>query len=259
MTMKTKILVATQKKYETPYFGLYLPIQVGAEGNECIGYVRDNSGYNISYLNGNFCELTGAYWAWKNLKCEYVGLVHYRRYFKGGFRFGVNGRNKRILSEEELDGMLKYTDILLPKKRNYYIETLYSHYAHTTYAEPLDEAGRIIAEFYPAYSEEFEKLKTRRSAHMFNMFVMKKDVCDGYCAWLFDILFKIKERVDESAFDSFHARYLGRVSELLLDVYLNTNGLSYKEIGVTYTENVNWIKKIYYFLRSKFAQKKYHA
>ena len=28
----------------------------------------------------NYCELTGIYWAWKNLDADYIGLVHYRRY-----------------------------------------------------------------------------------------------------------------------------------------------------------------------------------
>ena len=252
-----RILVAAHKKYGAPSSKLYLPIQVGADGKECIGFVRDDSGYNISDLNGSFCELTAAYWAWKNLDCEYIGLVHYRRYFRGGEKFGVIGKNKRILSGLELDELLKESDIILPKKRNYFIETLYSHYAHTMYVEPLDEAGRIIAEFYPTYSAEFEKLKERKTAHMFNMFVMKKEIFDGYCDWLFDILFKLKDRVDASCYDSFHARFLGRVSELLLDVYINTNGLKYSEVGVTNAESVNWIKKGYNFLRSKFANKKY--
>ena len=126
-----RILVAAHKKYGAPSSKLYLPIQVGADGKECIGFVRDDSGYNISDLNGSFCELTAAYWAWKNLDCEYIGLVHYRRYFKGGEKFGVIGKNKRILSGLELDELLKESDIILPKKRNYFIETLYSHYAHT--------------------------------------------------------------------------------------------------------------------------------
>ena len=36
----------------------------------------------------------------------------------------------------------------MPKKRNYYIETLYSHYEHTMFVEPLDITGEIIKEKY---------------------------------------------------------------------------------------------------------------
>ena len=104
---------------------------------------------------------------------------------------------------------------------------------------------------------EFDKLKTRRSAHMFNMFIMKKDKLDEYCTWLFDILFELEKRVDNSKYDSFHARFYGRVSELLLDVWLNTKGYSYKEVKVISMEKVNWWKKGTSFLKAKFLGKKY--
>ena len=34
--------------------------------------------------------------------------------------------------------------------------------------------------------EEFEKLHQRTSAHMFNMLIMKKEILNDYCNWLFD-------------------------------------------------------------------------
>lgn len=37
-----------------------------------MGYIGDNTGDNISLRNPNYCELTGLYWAWKNLKCDYI-------------------------------------------------------------------------------------------------------------------------------------------------------------------------------------------
>lgn len=255
--MTNKILIATHRPYTMPTAQIYLPVQVGAYSKKSLGYTRDDSGDNISSLNDRFCELTALYWAWKNTDYDSVGLVHYRRYFAGCEKFNVGGKNKKILSESELENLLERTDIILPQKRHYYIETLYSHYAHTTYPEPLDEAGRIIAEFYPEYSKEFEKLKSRRSAHIFNMFIMKRDLADRYCEWLFDILFKLEQRTDAAAYDKFHARYIGRIGELLLDVWINTNGLKYKEVKVTYTEQVNWIKKGARFLRAKFGNKKY--
>lgn len=77
-----KIIIASHKKYKNSCEEMYIPIQVGAEGKEKIeGYIQDNTGENISSKNPYFCELTGLYWAWKNLDADYVGLVHYRRYF----------------------------------------------------------------------------------------------------------------------------------------------------------------------------------
>ena len=48
----------------------YLPVHVGAEGKDSIGYRPDNTGENISSKNPYFCELTGLYWAWKNLDAD---------------------------------------------------------------------------------------------------------------------------------------------------------------------------------------------
>lgn len=76
-----KIVVATHKKYRMPEDGCYLPLQVGKAGKEALGYQGDDTGDNISEKNPYYCELTGLYWAWKNLDAEYIGLVHYRRYF----------------------------------------------------------------------------------------------------------------------------------------------------------------------------------
>ena len=82
------IIVATHKKYRMPEDSMYLPLLVGAEGRTDadgrpvdFGYQKDNTGSNISSRNSTYSELTGLYWAWKNLSADYIGLVHYRRYF----------------------------------------------------------------------------------------------------------------------------------------------------------------------------------
>lgn len=81
MSKETKIIVATHKAYRMPTDKMYIPIQVGAIGKDSIGYQRDDTGDNISILNPFFCELTGLYWAWRNIDADYIGLVHYRRLF----------------------------------------------------------------------------------------------------------------------------------------------------------------------------------
>ena len=255
-----KVIVATHKKYQMPTDNMYLPLQVGAEGKEHIeNYIQDNSGENISKLNPYFCELTGLYWAWKNLNADYIGLVHYRRYFINTKRHykTENEKFKNVLTLEEANKILNKVDVILPKKRKYYIENLYDHYKHTMYIEPLDETRKIIEEKFPEYIDEFDKLHKRTSAHMFNMFIMKKEILEKYCKWLFDILFELEKRIDESKYDAFHSRFYGRVSELLLDVWIEKNGLIYKEIPIIDIQNINWWKKGTSFLKAKFAGKKY--
>lgn len=257
--MNVKVIVATHKKYQMPENDMYLPIHVGKEGKEGIGYVGDNTGENISNKNPYYCELTALYWAWKNLKADYIGLSHYRRHFTCNKRIPKQEEDKFgiLLNKEQVEKMLEKTDIILPKKRQYYIENLYDHYKHTMHVEPLDETRKIIQEQCPEYLEEFDKLYKRTSAHMFNMFIMKKEYLDKYCDWMFKILFELEKRIDPKQYDSFHARYLGRISELLLDVWINTNKLNYKEVKVIDMQNVNWLKKGISFLQAKFTNKKY--
>ena len=254
-----KILVATHKQYKMPNDNIYLPIQVGAEGKEKLEYQQDNEGENISSKNAYYCELTGLYWAWKNLNADYIGLSHYRRHFTCNKKIPKTEEEKFkiLLNNDQTEKILKDTDVILPKKRRYYIENLYDHYKHTMHIEPLDETRKIIEEQCPKYLAEFDKLHKRTSAHMFNMFIMKKEYLDNYCKWLFAILFELEKRIDPKQYDSFHARYPGRISELLLDVWINTNKLKYSEVKVIDMQNVNWIKKGTAFLKAKFTGKRY--
>lgn len=257
--MKIKVIVATHKKYVMPEDSMYLPIHVGRENKQDLGYIGDNTGDNISIKNPYYCELTGLYWAYKNLDADYIGLSHYRRHFSNSKRIPKKEEEKFkiLLNKEQAEKILKNTDIILPKARKYYIENLYDHYKHTMHIEPLDETRKIMEEQCPEYLVEFDKLHKRTSAHMFNMFIMKKEYFDKYCEWMFNILFELEKRIDPKQYDSFHARYLGRISELLLDIWINTNNLKYKEVKVIDMQNVNWLKKGTAFLKAKFAGKKY--
>ena len=249
-----KVLVATHKKYWMPNDDVYLPIHVGREGKEDLGYIGDNTGDNISLKNPNYCELTAVYWAWKNLKADYIGLVHYRRYFtKHNYR-NCERKREDILSKNDFEYILKNVDIIVADKRKYYIETIRSHYNHSYYAKDLDETEKIINELHPEYSRSFNKVMNRTWAHMFNMFVMKKNYFDGYCKWLFSILFELEKRIDISGYTVMEARVFGFISELLLDVWLDNKEIKYQEVNVSFMEKQNWLKKGGLFLKRKFLK-----
>ncbi len=253
--MDTKIIVAAHKPYWMPQDDMYLPLHVGHAGKDDIGFQGDDTGDNISEKNPNFCELTGLYWAWRNLDCDYIGLAHYRRHFA----VKINFRNKKdsVLTREQLMPLLEKYDAILPKVRNYYIETIYSHYKHTFDSEHLDITREIISEKYPEYLPYFDKVMKSTSAHMFNMFIMKKEFADKYCEWLFDILFELEKRIEVSGMSAFEARLFGRVSEMLLDVWINKNNIKYKNIKYIHMETIRWGKKIKGFLMAKFMNCKY--
>ena len=250
--MNIKIIIASHKQYWVPKDDVYLPLHVGKKGKKNIGLIGDDTGDNISGKNSNYCELTGLYWAWKNLEADYIGLVHYRRYFTHKDGHNNEDKKKYILQHNDWLNLLGKCDIIVPKKRKYYIETNYSHYAHAHNKFDLDKTRDVIKKSYPEYLDSFDQVMKQTSAHMFNMFVMKKDKFDVYCKWLFSILFELENRIDISSYNTAEARVFGYISELLLDVWLDKNNFTYKEVNVTFMEKQNWLKKGTKFLLRKF-------
>ncbi|MDD5973765.1 MAG: DUF4422 domain-containing protein [Spirochaetales bacterium] len=249
--MDIKIIVATHKDYWMPNDDVYVPIHVGAAlSSKKLDFIGDNTGDNISAKNKNYCELTGLYWFWKNISSDYIGLVHYRRYFVKN-NFNLKNKKEKILKRKDYETLLSNNEILLPKQRNYYIETNYSQYIHAHHKEDLDTTRQIITEIYPNYVSSFDKVMNSTKGHRFNMFVMKKDIFNNYCKWLFDILFELERRIDISNYSSYDARVFGFISERLLDVFIDYQGLKYKDIPYVYLEKQNWCKKIFNFIKRK--------
>lgn len=251
--MNIKIVVATHKRYWMPDDPIYLPVHVGAAGKENIGYQRDDEGENISEKNANYCELTGLYWAWKNLKADYIGLAHYRRHFSNGRLFGE--KKEKVIKQKKLEEKLKGIDILLPKPRNYWIETNYSQYAHAHHAIDLDLTKEILEEKYPEYIMAWDSSMKKTTGHRFNMFIMKKDKFEAYCIWLFDILFELEKRLDISTYNKNDSRVFGFVSERLLDVWIKTHHYQYINMPYVFMENQNWLIKGRNFVMRKLGKK----
>lgn len=254
--MDIKILIATHKNSRVPHGILYCPIQVGAALHEPLsiqGILQDDQGDSISRKNPNYCELTALYWGWKNLSADYLGIVHYRRYFAGSHWQG--DKWARIATQTDLEQVLLSRPVILPKKRRYWIETTYDQYVHAHHAQDLDKTREILARKYPEYLPAFDRVMKSTSGHRFNMFVMRRDLLDGYCSWLFDVLFTLEAELDISGYSANDARVFGFVSERLLDVWVETNRIDYQEMPYLFMEKQNWIKKGGAFLKRKFIGK----
>ena len=228
---------------------VYYPLHVGRALHPDFGFPGDNTGDNISAKNPNYCELTGLYWAWKNLNADYIGLVHYRRHFSNGNRF--RRKKDRVISSSELEPHLQQTQIILPKPRHYWIETNYSQYAHAHHAIDLDTTRAILSEKYPEYLPAYDSVMRRTYGHRFNMFIMRHDYLDAYCSWLFDILFALESRLDITNYSTNDARVFGFVGERLLDVWLEKNNYAYVESPYVFLENQHWVIKAFAFLSRK--------
>lgn len=250
--MEIKVVVAAHKPYRMPEDGVYVPLQVGASGKAPIrapggsaDFLRDDAGDCISGRNPNWCELTGLYWAWKNLDADVLGLVHYRRHFRGA---------RGIATGAELAALFDSgVEAVLPKKRNYFIETTYSQYVHAHHREDLDATREIVAERDPSGLACFDAAMRSTKGHRFNMFVMRRPLFDEYCAWLFGILFELEKRLDISGYSDYDARVFGFVAERLLDVWLAERRPRTAELPVLHLESQHWPTKIARFLKRRIV------
>ena len=84
---------------------LYVPVYCGAvykdKSKRNPDIIGDDTGDNISEKRRSFCEYTVQYWAWKNVKAEYYGLCHYRRYLSFADRY-FECNDRRVSNQANL-------------------------------------------------------------------------------------------------------------------------------------------------------------
>ena len=227
------IYIATHKKFNVPNLNGYCALQVGAEGKEKYGYLRDNIGNHISGKNANYCELTGLYWIWKNTDDSYKGLVHYRRYFG---RNNLSNKISDICSYEYLLNCLKSVDIVLPYVEYFKQNAKEEILLHCCTEEIFDKLRQIIETKYPDYIETYDRYFNENKASLFNMLFCKREIFDAYCEWLLSILFVLEKQVDLAKLNTYQQRLYGFLSERLLNVWVIKNKLVVKHLPVIHME-----------------------
>lgn len=245
MDMDLKIIVATHKKYWMPDDSAFLPIQLGAAyADEDLGYQRDDEGENISLKRPHFSELTALYWAWKNLKVDYLGLCQYRRYFAySEFESEQQGTQKDILSREDFENILQTYEIILPTWRSFGKLTVLQQYTDCHHVEDLKKTRNIISQLCPEYIMAFDNVMQMHGIHTCNMFVTRKSTADEYCAWLFPILFELERQVDFSDYDEYQQRVCGYMAERLFNVWLFKRDLKIYSTSIVLLGQSYWDDK----------------
>lgn len=213
----------------------YHYLMVGA--NRCSerkkDYLYDDKGDNISEKNPNYCELTGLYWIWKNVTDEYVGLVHYRRYFT---KHSLFSNSKYFYSDNELKRLLGENDILLPERMYVASPNMYDNYCLYHYQKDIDLLKALIEQKHSQYNHAFDIVFSRNYFNPGNMFYCKKEIIDQYCSWLFEVLKEYEKLVDISDYNKDQARIFGFIAERLFNVWVEYAGIKKKEIGWVQTD-----------------------
>lgn len=230
--MKIKIIVATHKPCWIPSAEYYLPLHVGREGKPDIGFVGDNTGDNISKKNASYCELTGMYWAWKNLRSvDIIGLCHYRRYFDLTSAKSIDNepyikKSIPIASNEIIEKILDKHDIIIGGY-SYLYESVWDNYAIGHSLSDIKVVEQVIGQITPEYRGAFNHVMKECNHYAgCNMLICKKKLFDDYCNWLFTILDAVEKKIDTSNYDSYQKRIFGFISERLMNVYIYHHSLS---------------------------------
>lgn len=195
----------------------------GALTDEKVAELNDATGDNISDKNGNYSELTGMYWIWKNAlrKLEdgsYCGLAHYRRMLE--------------LSEDDLLRLVDNDiDVVLPYPMPYEPNIEAHHLRYLSDSE-WNAVLQALDELQPEYAKAFKDILKQGYFYNYNVILAKKDVLDDYCSWLFPLLFRIEEINDPNK-EKEPNRYIGYVGETLETLYFmyNKNGLNVSHAG----------------------------
>ena len=251
--MDVKILILTHKPCWLPSDSIYYPLHVGRKNEAGFGLPRDNTGNNISSKNELWSELTGVYWGWKNLDCDYFGVVHYRRFFASTTKH--DAPEMRILNRSGAEQLLSISDIILPARRNYIVMTLSEHFNNYDFSRITDLTilKETIKAISPEYLSAYDVVMSRRWGHMCNMFLMRKELSDSFCTWAFSVLEEFEHKIDNS-----RRRIIGYVAEHLLDIWIEKNHYKYTEINTIALDKKNeFYRRVDFLFRILKFKKRY--
>ncbi len=202
------------------------------------GVYQDNVGENISSKNKSYCELTTQYWAWKNVKADYYGFCHYRRFFSFNPNklkkndWGIieySALNDKVmeelhLNEKDMRSYIENYDFLIAEgipTQKLLAKSVYDHYekAPELHIKDVKILLEIIKEKYPEISDTAEAFFKGKTFYPCNMFIMKRELFDEYSAMLFDILEEFENRVDMSLYSREGYRTTGHLGERMVGIF----------------------------------------
>ena len=259
--LNIKIIVCVHKPdfYDSDL--IYIPLHVGKSiSNYNMNIQVDNIGDNISERNRSYCELTGLYWAWKNLNLkndvDYIGLCHYRRYFnfRGSKHFIKSLSKEQYLRQRKKNMIgpkhLKNCDIILPKPITYPYN-LFLDYSFRHVSDDMRIVRDVIHLLTPEYDDAFDKIMfANNNLSCCNMFICNWNIFDEYCRWLFEILAALEKRIDIRHYNAVQSRIFGYIGERLLNVFVEHHKLRKKYYPIVMIDELDVNRSVFkYYCR----------
>lgn len=246
-----KIMVScrTDVVSEIPANPLYVPIRCGAalDGENLSGLPGDDTGENISEKKSNYSEFTVQYWVWKNLRADYVGLCHYRRFLS--FSGGDYPKNDLGLAEEpilsrrseekyglldavSMTGVIQGNDLVVMEPAA--VERMHppggavktvremwdAHDGMFFRKRALDMLLELVAEMRPAYLSAAEAYLGGALHYGYNCYVMKRELFEQLCDFQFPVLFELEKRLAADTPADHLPRTVGFMGEILYGIFV---------------------------------------
>ena len=235
-----KVYVVTHKKVELDNLpDGYEIIHAGhAQAKEKFGSLVDDAGDNISRLNLYLNEITALYWIWKHTRQDFVGFVHYRRFFT------ADGKN--FLSTADAKKILREHDIIVEGCEFGYIALRDWKIMLST--RPLAEyviavLRKYIAQRQPDYLATYDRVNDSFGVFCYEIFMTRREIFNAYCEWLFSFIIDATEEIlattDIAASDEARTyRAVSFVAEHLMTVWLIKNRLKIKTLPIIFLDDV---------------------
>lgn len=245
-TDDVSLFVMTHKKFDYKPLPNFEILQCGADLNESLYDLKDNTGDNISKLNKYYSECTGIYWVWKNVHTSIKGQMQYRRFFNRLDPYSV----KDILNNK--------ADIITIAPYIWHGYTVKEQFNSCLDINDLNLCKEIISRLYPDYMQSYENyIENGNTLFYSNIFITKADIYDDLCKFCFDVLFefdRITNYTDEQTsrehathtVEYLHTssnvrdqmRLQGHIFERLVTLYILHNRLRVYNCGApTFIEN----------------------
>lgn len=240
---------------------------------------------NISRFNGIYCEMTAMYWAWKNIHkiypdLEYIGLCHYRRYFYvknrsiySSIAFATQkiktiakvlcNKPCRITIHDPIcyipdvkSKILTESNALLPTAINGFdviatkpcklININVEDFFKIIGRNYIDLLTEIINEDYPKYKNYYYNVISGNRLYAANMIILKVDLLDEYCSFVFETLEKHIELSKKRGIcyapekEKCYSRVSGYLAEILTCTYLFycKDKFQFKAVNKCFVENI---------------------
>ncbi len=223
----------------------YKVIHAGRGISADLGYLGDNTGDNVSYLNPYINELTALYWMWKNTNHSIIGLSHYRRFFTESEDTAFV--YDKILTQDAVEILLEKYDVILMTCLNNWIQhdniaSVASGYNNEVMQIIVSMSKKNIVKNFPDYESCFDKVMNSRFFYKCNMFVTRKNIFNSYCSWLFSFIIDVTKEymkmLPNADLPAHIKRLPGFLGEIMWTVWILKNHLRIKELDMMQAPNL---------------------